>query len=147
MRNSKKSILWGIVIGILLSFFYFTYFAPRYETRETPAITIKIDKWTGKSWRLVENNWKEMSNMDENWALIDKTLYEAININLPEAKVDSSAALKKLRERYPILKDIPDYDLLERIKLVYSKKMLVNMYLGDFLITDKTKEQKDNQTE
>ena len=96
---------------------------------------MKIDRWTGESWRLVDDNWRKMTNMDEEWALIDKTLQEAININLPGIQNDSSVALKKLRERYPVLKDIPDYDLLERIKIVYSKKVIVGMYLGDFMKT------------
>ena len=84
--------------------------------------------------------------MDENWELVDETLRKAININLPGAQVDSGAALKKLRERYPVLKDIPDYDLLERIKLVYSKQVLVGMYLGDFMNTEKKSESKNSET-
>ena len=140
MAGGKKSLILGIIIGIVLSFLYFNYFAPRYDIKKTAASTIKIDKWTGQSWRLVENNWKKMNNMDGDWELIDKTLGEAIHINIPEAQVDSSAALKKLRARYPVLKDIPDYDLLERIKLVYSKQVLVGMYLGDFMKMNKKAE-------
>ena len=74
--------------------------------------------------------------MDDDWALIDKALQDAIQISLPVAEVDPGVALKKLRDRYPVLKDIPDYDLLERIKLVYSKQVMVGMYLGDFMKTD-----------
>ena len=140
MAGGKKSLILGIIIGIVLSFLYFNYFAPRYDIKKTAASTIKIDKWTGQSWRLVENNWKKMNNMDGDWESIDKTLGEAIHINIPEAQVDSSAALKKLRARYPVLKDIPDYDLLERIKLVYSKQVLVGMYLGDFMKMNKKAE-------
>lgn len=92
---------------------------------------IKVDKWTGQSWRFVDNAWKKMVNMDEDWERVDQTLREALKI--PFAQVDSDSALQKLRENYPILKDIPDDELLERIKLVYSKLVLVNMYLGDFL--------------
>ena len=140
MTGGKKSLILGIIIGMVLSFLYFNYFAPRYEIKKTAASTIKIDKWTGQSWRLVENNWKKMSDMDEDWETVDETLRKAININLPGAQVDSGAALKKLRDRYPVLKDIPDYDLLERIKLVYSKQVLVGMYLGDFMNTEKKSE-------
>jgi len=82
--------------------------------------------------------------MDENWDLVDETLQEAININLPGIQVDSSAALEKLRNRYPVLKDIPDYDLLERIKLVYSKQVMVGMYLGDFMRTSENPSPTEN---
>ena len=140
MTSSKKNLICGIIIGIILSFLYFNFFAPRYEITKTAVSTMKIDRWTGQSWRFVDNNWKKMTNMDEEWELIDKTLGEAININIPEAQVDSSAALKKLRDRYPIFKDIPDYDLLERIKLVYSKQLLVNLYLRGFMNIEKSSE-------
>ncbi|MGD9158040.1 MAG: hypothetical protein PVG39_06510 [Desulfobacteraceae bacterium] len=140
MTSSKKSLILGIIIGIVLSVFFFNFFAPRYEIKKTTASTIKIDKWTGKAWRLIEGNWKEMIDIDEDWELVDKTLVEAININIPEAQVDSKAALKKLRDRYPIFKDIPDYDLLERIKLVYSKQLLVNFYLRGFMNVEKAEE-------
>jgi hypothetical protein len=142
MTSGKKSLVFGIAIGIILSFLYFNFFAPRYEIKKNAASTIKIDKWTGQSWRLVENNWKKMIDMDEDWIQIDKTLREAININIPEAKVDFSAALKKLRDRYPILKEIPDYDLIERINLVYSKQVLAGMYLGGFMNTEDKAEKK-----
>ena len=145
MTGGKKSLILGIIIGMVLSFLYFNYFAPRYEIKKTAASTIKIDKWTGQSWRLVENNWKKMSDMDEDWETVDETLRKAININLPGAQVDSGAALKKLRDCYPVLKDIPDYDLLERIKLVYSKQVLVGMYLGDFMNTEKKSESANSE--
>ena len=140
MTIGKKSLVLGIVLGIVLSFLYFHFFAPRYEIQKTAIFTVKIDKWTGQSWRLVDNNWRKMINMDEDWQLVDKTLGEAININIPEAQVDSGAALKRLRERYPVLNDIPDYDLLERIKLVYSKELLVNLYLRGFMNVEKATE-------
>jgi hypothetical protein len=38
-----------------------------------------------------------------------------------------------LREKYPVLKELSDEDLLERIKLVYSKQVLVNVYLDSWL--------------
>ena len=134
MKNGKKNLVLGVIIGIVLAFLYFHYFAPRYEIKKTGLSTIKIDKWTGQSWRFVDNNWKKMINMDEDWEQVDRTLKEALKI--PFAQVDSDSALKKLRNNYPILKDIPDDELLERIKLVYSKLVLVNMYLGDFLKTN-----------
>ena len=146
MKNGKKNLIIGIIIGLVLAFFYFHYFAPRYEIKKKGLSLVKIDKWTGQSWRFVDNNWKKMINMDESWVKIDRTLREALNI--PFAKVDTGKGLMRLRERYPILKDIPDDELLERIKLVYSKQVLTNMYLSDFIRTDQAPKEKvdENKT-
>ena len=146
MKNGKKNLIIGIIIGLVLAFFYFHYFAPRYEIKKKGLSLVKIDKWTGQSWRFVDNNWKKMINIDESWVKIDRTLREALNI--PFAKVDTGKGLMRLRERYPILKDIPDEELLERIKLVYSKQVLTNMYLSDFIRTDQAPKEKvdDNKT-
>ena len=142
MKNGKKNLIIGIIIGLVLAFFYFHYFAPRYEIKKEGLSLVKIDKWTGQSWRFVDNNWKKMINIDESWVKIDRTLREALNI--PFAKVDTGKGLMRLRERYPILKDIPDDELLERIKLVYSKQVLTNMYLSDFIRTDQAPKEKVN---
>ena len=131
MGNEKKYLIVGIIIGLVLAIFYFHYFAPRYEIKKEGLSLVKIDKWTGESWRFIDNNWKKMINIDEDWVKIDRTLREALNI--PFAKVDTEKGLMRLRKRYPILKDISDDELLERIKLVYSKQVLTNMYLSDFI--------------
>jgi len=135
MKSEKKSMVVGILIGIVLSLFYFHFFAPRYDIQKKDLSLIKIDKWTGDSWEFVDNNWKKMINMDENWERIDKTLQEALHT--PFVQVDTKSALGQLRERYRILKDISDEELLERIKLVYSKQVLTSMYLNNFLDKDK----------
>ena len=131
MKIDKKCLVLGIIIGLVLAFLYIHYFASRYEIDKTGLSTIKIDKWTGQSWRLVDNDWKQMMDTDEDLEKIDNILLEALHI--PFAQVDSDSALKKLRDRYPALKDVSDDLLLERIKLVYSKQILVNMYLGEFI--------------
>jgi len=136
MKIDKKCLILGIIIGLVLAFFYFHYFAPRYEITKTDLSTIKIDKWTGQSWRLVDNDWKQMMDTDEDLEKIDNILLEALHI--PFAQVDSDSALKRLRDIYPELKDVSDDLLMERIKLVYSKQVLVNMYLGEFMKTDNT---------
>ncbi len=131
MSKDKKYLVLGIIIGLVLAFFYFHFFAPRYEITKTDISTIKIDKWTGQSWRLVNDEWKVMLETNEDLEKIDNILLEALHI--PFAQVDSESALKKLRDRYPPLKDVSDDLLMERIKLVYSKQVLVNMYLGEFM--------------
>ncbi len=136
MRNEKKHMILGIVIGLVLAFFYFHYFAPRYEIKKIGPLSVKVDRWTGKSWRLVEDNWKSMLDVDENWERVDQTLQEALQT--PVAQVDISRALTRLREKYPTLNDISDDELLERIKVVYSKIVLSKLYLSDFLDTEGT---------
>ncbi|MBW2608801.1 MAG: hypothetical protein JRC68_00455 [Deltaproteobacteria bacterium] len=132
--SNKKYLIFGVIIGLLLAFLYFHYFAPRYEIKKTGISLVKIDKWTGSSWRFVDNNWKKMVDMDENWERVDKTLQEALKV--PFVEVDTGSALMKLREKYPVLKDLSDDELQERIKLVYSKLVLLNLYLNDFLKTN-----------
>jgi hypothetical protein len=143
MRNEKKHMILGIVIGLVLAFFYFHYFAPRYEVIKMGTFPVKIDRWTGKSWRLVENNWKGMLDIDEDWEQIDQTLREALQS--PIAKVDTSMALTRLRDKYPVLNGISDDELLERIKVVYSKIVLSKLYLSDFLNTKADERQTDDK--
>jgi hypothetical protein len=134
MKKEKKTLVIGVIVGLLISLFYAHFFAPRYEIKKEGPSTMKLDKWTGQAWTLAAGNWKKMNSTDENWEEIDKALSEALKI--PFAQVDSTSALKKLREKHPVLADVSDDELLERIKLVYSKMVLVNMYLGDFLKTN-----------
>ena len=136
--GNKKYLLFGVVIGLALAFFYFHYFAPRYEIMKKGLSLIKIDRWTGQSWRFVDNNWKKMLDMDEDWEQVDRTLREALNI--PFAQADTDSPLLQLRDSYPILKDISDDELLERIKLVYSKQVLTNLYLNDFMKAQENRE-------
>ena len=133
MKKDKRNLIIGLVIGIIAALLYSHFFAPRYEIKKEGMVVLKLDRWTGQSWRFADNTWKKILDADENWEDIDNALIEVMNI--PFAQVDSESALKKLRDRNPILKDIPDDELLERIKLVYSKMVLVNMYLGEFLKT------------
>jgi hypothetical protein len=142
MKKEKKTLLIGVVLGLFIALFYAHFFAPRYEIRKEGLSTMKLDKWTGQSWVFANNNWKKTNSTEENWEEVDKALSEALNI--PFAKVDSASALKKLREKHPVLVEVPDDDLLERIKIVYSKKVLVNMYLGDFLRTNGEQESSES---
>jgi hypothetical protein len=131
MKKEKKALVIGLVVGVLVALIYCNFFAPRYEIKKEGSVTLKIDRWTGQSWNLVNDNWKKMADRDEDWEEIDRTLSDAMK--LPFARIDSEYALKKLRDANPVLKNIPDDELLERIKLVYSKMVLVNMYLGEFV--------------
>jgi len=134
MNGEKRYFLVGLVIGILLSGVFFYYFAPRYTTAQSGDTMLRQDTWTGRSWRFVDNEWKSIVGVNRDWEKIDGALLAALRI--PFAEVNTDSALERLREKHPILKDLPNDELLERIKLVYSRQVLVNMYLDSFVKTE-----------
>lgn len=131
MNVEKRYFLVGLVIGILLSGIFFYYFAPRYSTVKSGDTVIRQDTWTGRSWRFVDNEWKSILGVNRDWDGIDKALLSALRI--PFAEVNTDQALNQLKEKHSILKDLPNDELVERIKLVYSRQILVNMYLDSFV--------------
>jgi hypothetical protein len=131
MKGEKRYFIIGLVIGILLSGGFFYYFAPRYTTVKSGDTMLRQDTWTGRSWRFVDNEWKSIVGVNRDWDSIDKALLAALRI--PFAEVNTDSALVRLREKHPILKELPNEELLERIKLVYSRQVLVNMYLDSFV--------------
>jgi hypothetical protein len=131
MISDKRHFLMGLVIGILLSGVFFYYFAPRYTTVKSGDMMLRQDTWTGRSWRFVDNEWKSIVGVNRDWDRIDRALVSALRI--PFAEVNTDKALKQLQEKYPVLKDLPHDELVERIKLVYSRQVLVNMYLDSFV--------------
>jgi len=131
MNSEKKYFLIGLVAGIFLSAVFLYYFAPRYETVKSGETILKQDTWTGRSWRFVDNEWKSISGVNRDWDSIDRALLSALRI--PFAEVNTDLALKQLQEKHPVLKDLPNDELIERIKLVYSRQVLVNMYLDSFV--------------
>jgi len=131
MKKTKLYFVAGIAVGAILTFFCLNYFAPRYEMEKVGVSMVKTDKWTGQSWKYVNNSWKKIARTNQEWQEIDQALAEALNIPVSDNNTDS--ALKLLREKYPILKDIPNDELQERIKLVYSSQILRDLYLDDFM--------------
>ena len=134
MNGGKRYFLSGLVIGILLSGVFFYYFATRYTTVKSGDAMIRQDTWTGRSWRFADNEWKSIVGVNRDWESIDRALLSALRI--PFAEVNTDQALRQLQEKHPILMDLPNDELLERIKLVYSRQVLVNMYLDSFLKTE-----------
>jgi hypothetical protein len=134
MNGEKRYFLIGLVIGILLSGVFFYYFAPRYTTVKAGETMLRHDTWTGRSWRFVDNEWKSIVGIDRDWDSIDRALLSALRI--PFAEVNTDLALRQLQEKHPVLKGLPNDELLERIKLVYSRQVLVNMYLDSFVKTE-----------
>jgi hypothetical protein len=138
MGREKTYFGIGLVIGIILATLFLFYFAPRYTTVKAGDTLVKQDRWSGQSWRFVDNQWKRIVGENRDWDKIDKALTAALGIQTDTPS--RTNALDLLRKKDPILKDLPDDELLERIKLVYSKQILVNMYLESFLKLEKTRE-------
>jgi len=131
MKKTKLYFVAGIAVGVILTFFCLNYFAPRYEMEKVGVSMVKTDKWTGQSWKYVNDSWKKIERTNQEWQEIDQALAEALNIPVSDNNTD--LALRLLREKYPILKDIPNDELQERIKLVYSSQILQDLYLDDFM--------------
>jgi hypothetical protein len=129
----KKQFSIGLVSGILLAALFFHFFAPRFYTIESGNTIIKQDKWSGDSWRFVDNQWRKMMSVDQQWQQIDQTLKEALHISSSSNRKDPVNPLELLKNKYPILKSITDEELNERIKIVYSKEILSSLYLNNFL--------------
>jgi len=131
MAKEKSYFGIGLVVGIVFAFLFLYSFAPRYNTMKSGDILIKQDKWSGQSWRMVDNQWKKITEVSRDTEKIDKTLMKALRVSSPGPK--RSNALSLLKSKYPSLKEIPDDELLERMKLVYSKQILCNLYLNSFM--------------
>jgi hypothetical protein len=135
MTSEKKYLLIGMVMGILISGVFFYYFAPRYTAVKSGDTVLRQDTWTGQSWRFSDNQWKAVVGVNRDWESIDRALISALRI--PFAETDTGSALSRLREKHSVLKDLPNDELVERIKLLYSRQILVNMYLDSFMKTEK----------
>lgn len=131
MSRDKVYFAVGLIIGVAFTILFLSYFAPRYTMAKTGDTLIKQDTWTGQSWRLVENEWKTIHGINRDWDKIDQALRSALRIPFVDVNVDS--AMQTLKEKYPILGDLSNEELSERIKIVYSKYVLINLYLDSFV--------------
>ncbi|MBW1998100.1 MAG: hypothetical protein JRJ29_09080 [Deltaproteobacteria bacterium] len=143
MSKEKSYFGIGLVFGILMTALALYYVAPRYTTVGSGTQVIKQDRWSGQSWRLVGDQWKPITGAERNWVAIDKVLMSALRI--PTDRKKRASTLDLLRNKYPILKEIPDEELLERIKLVYSREILVNLYLNDFRKLERKEDKIDSK--
>lgn len=131
MERSKLQFGIGLIVGIVLAAMFFMYFAPRYTTTESDDGVVKQDRWSGNTWRLVDNQWQAVSEQKKDWKGIDRVLRQALKI--PERTKRRAAVLDRLRSEYPALKDINNEDLLERMKFVYAREVMSDMYLDHFM--------------
>lgn len=131
MNRDKIYFAAGLLIGIAVTALFFSSFASRHTMLKAGDTLIRQDTWTGQSWRLVENEWKIIHGIHRDWDKVDQALRAALHI--PFAEVNVESALRSLREKHAILQELSDEELSERIKLVYSKYVLINLYLDSFL--------------
>ncbi len=136
MKREKIYFGAGIVIGAVLAGLFLFHFAPRYRVAQGNGTVVKQDRWTGQTWSLIDNNWKKVADGNYDWEKTDGSLREALQF--PSVNVNTDSALNLLRKKYPLLKEISDEELLERIKLVYSKQILCNLYLENFMKLQET---------
>ena len=136
MRREKWFLGIGFVAGVFLAVVLLLYVALRYEVVRTAESVIKQDAWSGKSWCLVNDAWMPVSEQEKGWRDVDRALSRALNIST--AKVDIDDALQALRNKYPVLQEVPTKELLQRIKVVYSNKLLSSLYLKSFIELNKT---------
>jgi len=131
MGNGKYKFGIGFFVGILLAALFFLYFAPRYQAVDSNGVLYKHDRWTGDIWRYVDNEWKKVSQHDKDWKRIDDVLIQALNISGGDKL--RAAALQQLKDKYPILKEFSDEEILERVKMVYAREILSSLYLENFM--------------
>ncbi|MFA7425993.1 MAG: hypothetical protein WCZ16_13115 [Desulfosarcinaceae bacterium] len=133
MRSGKLHFGVGLVAGIASMAFLLLVFAPRYTTITQDGTIVKSDRWTGKSWRYQDDTWLEIKRAPYDWKPVDAALRKALS--LPETTRQFEKNMALLKDTYPELKKIPDEDLLERIKIVYSGDFMQQLYLQRFLDT------------
>ena len=131
MDRAKYHFGIGLVVGAVISGLFFHFFAPRYATTTSGGAVVRQDRWSGDSWQLVDNQWKEVTDLERDWKDVDQCLRGALNITGGEDQTGSY--LRLLKEKYPVLKDVPDDEILNRIRLVYSQQVMTSMYLNDFM--------------
>jgi len=137
MNREKIYFAIGLGAGILLTGLFLLYFAPRYETTQVDKTLIKQDRWSGDSWQYVGNKWQKIVDVQRDWKKIDQALLNALHIQSPG--IERNEALAILRLKAPDLEVLTDDELLERIKYVYSKEIMVTLYLRSFMEAEKRK--------
>lgn len=131
MTHGKVHFGIGLVSGMLIAAFLLLVFAPRYNTMEQDGVRVKHDRWSGQSWRLVDNEWQPIETSARDWKPVDAALRRALNIS--ERKQEINEGLDLLRQEYAALRHVSDEELMERIKVVYARDILRDLYLERFM--------------
>mgnify|MGYP001026992865 CR=1 FL=1 len=133
MGKEKVYFVFGLVVGVVLAGVFLYSFAPRYTTVQNDGRIIKQDRWSGDAWQYSNGDWEKIVTSNYDWKKIDQALLEALD--LPNPLMERKKALSLLRSEAPILKQLSDDELLERIKYVHSKEIMINDYLNRIVKT------------
>lgn len=140
MHREKIYFVLGLVAGVLFAGVFLYSFAPRYTTVRNDDRIIKQDRWSGDSWRFVNGQWEKIVDTEYDWKKIDQALLDALQLGDTEARRKKAFSL--LRAEAPALKPLTDDQIMERIKYVYSKEIMVNYYLSRILEIKEKSEKK-----
>jgi hypothetical protein len=131
MMQTRTHFGIGLFIGIVVAGLFFHFFAPRYSVIESDNKLIKHDKWSGNAWRYEGNKWEPITDITRDWKPVDAALMDALNIpargdaNAPDAQMAS------LKKKYPVLETLSDEDIMERIKYIYARRIMVDLYFSN----------------
>lgn len=120
----------GLFVGIVVAALFFHFFAPRYDVIDSDNMLIKHDKWSGNSWRYEGSKWEKITDNTRDWKPVDAVLMNALNIPVSDDAESSGARMASLKKKYPVLENLPDEDIMERIKYIYARKIMVDLYFS-----------------
>jgi hypothetical protein len=120
----------GLFIGIVVTALFFQFFAPRYDVVESDKMLIKHDKWSGSSWRYEGDKWEKITDSTRDWKPVDEALMKALNIPAQGDTESSDGQMICLKKKYPELEKISNEDIMERIKYIYARKIMVDLYFS-----------------
>ena len=133
MDRNKQIFAAGLVIGIVISALFCTVFAPRHMVSSSDGVMIKLDRWSGETWRFSGGKWLKIDKQEQDWKEIDQALASALNLKAqnPDEKNHNANLLQILKDKYPVLAGVSNEEIMERINIVYSKAILTDMYLNN----------------
>ena len=144
MDRNKQIFGVGLLFGIVITALFCLVFAPRYMVSNSDGVMVKLDRWSGETWRFASGNWAKIDKSEQDWKEIDKALASALNLKdqTPKEEAHTANLITMLKEKYPVLAGVPNDDIMSRINIVYSRFILTDMYLDNI---EKIHEKKSNK--
>ncbi len=118
----------GLCLGVVVTAVFFHFFAPRYEVVNSESATIKQDRWSGDTWRLEGDQWRKVMDTQMNWQPVDDALMKELNIPTQNDSQGPGRQIAALKKKYPVLETVSDEEIMERIKYIYARKIMVDLY-------------------
>ncbi len=128
MVHSRIHFGIGFTLGILITALFFHFFSQRYEVTESNRALIKQDKWSGSSWKFEGNEWKKIKENMVDWKPVDQILIKALGIGGNSGKDGQNHQVAALKAKFPFLEGYSDEDIMERIKYVYARQVMLDLY-------------------